>query len=266
MKSYGISGKALLANEDYHIENFKIKGFSVEPELFDALTCDNFSKSLLDVYKVQEDEFGSENLKAIKEENIARMPFTYDRVFLSMFMNPNILKFIEKILGKAFYLHLQNGIINKPNTEHHQSSWHRDFPYQDWVSSKPLGMNAFVCLTDFTFTNGATYVLPYSHKSEGFPSEEFVSQNQFQVCAKKGSVIFFDSMLYHRAGFNETEDLRIGVNNMFVVPIIKQQIDLANSAISLTSDPGTLNMLGVNYPLDKTVLDYRNRKLKKNEG
>jgi hypothetical protein len=46
-------------------------------------------------------------------------------------------------------LHLQNGIINMPNEEHHQSSWHRDLPYQNWTSSEPLACNVFYCLDNF---------------------------------------------------------------------------------------------------------------------
>ena len=43
--------------------------------------------------------------------------------------------------------------------------------------------------------------------------------------AKAGSVIFFDSMLFHRAGFNKSKNIRRGVNTMYVRPIIRQQID-----------------------------------------
>ena len=98
----------------------------------------------------------------------------YDDFFFELFYNDLFIDITEKIIVKNFHLHLQNGIINTPEELHHQSSWHRDMPYQEWIISRPLALNAFYCLTDFTDKNGATYVLPYSHKFVSFPSDNFV--------------------------------------------------------------------------------------------
>ncbi len=267
MKSYGITDRRSGMDKiDLHQENIKIKGFSVEPEFLEPAVCDDFAKRLEEIYQQQETSFGKENLKKINELDIARMPFVADRLFFKLFMNDTVLKLAERVLGKHFHLHLQNGIINRPAKEHHQSSWHRDLPYQDWVISKPLGFNVFYCLNDFTATNGATFFLPYSHRLEYFPSNEFVRENEFQIVAPKGSVIFFDSMLYHRAGFNSTPTTRIGINNMFVVPILKQQIDVPFNFKEMSVSEEEARILGVTFQTPATVNDLRQRKLKKVEG
>ena len=167
------------------------------------------------------------------------------------------------MLGENFQLHLQNAIINKPNREHHQSSWHRDLPYQDWVISKPLAFNAFYCLTDFTEENGSTVVLPFSHKTDHFPSEGFVKENEVKVIAKAGSVIFFDSMLYHRASYNASDAIRFGVNHLFVVPILKQQVDISNSFSSeeeLSEEEKMI--LGIKFAVPSSVVDFREKRYK----
>lgn len=223
--------------------------------------CKNYCNLLDKVYKVQEREFGKESLQKINELNMARMPFLYEKKFFDLFMNKLVLGLAEQILEKNFCLHLQNGIINTANVEHHQASWHRDLPYQDWVISKPLGFNAFYCLTDFTSKNGATFVLPYSHKTDHFPSENFVEENKVQIIAPAGSVIFFDSMIYHCASYNSSNATRYGLNNMFVVPIIKQQVDIPSclKAEELTEQEQAV--LGFKFHTPLNVIEFRKKRL-----
>ena len=175
MKNYGIIERSEITEKtDLHIESIKLKGYSIEKEVIPKNKCEEFCSLLDVVYSEQKNEFNEEKLKRINELDIARMPFLFNKDFFSFFMNPLFLKLSERILGKKFHLHLQNGIINRANQEHHQASWHRDLPYQDWVCSKALGFNAFFCLTDFTENNGATFFLPFSHKLDHFPSNRYV--------------------------------------------------------------------------------------------
>lgn len=263
MKSYGITNKKEeLSTIDYHLENIKIKGFSLLESLISSKECEIITESLEGIYKKQEKDFGVENLQQINELDIARMPFLSDRVLFKLFMHPFVLELTEKVLGNHFHLHLQNGIINRPNKEHHQTSWHRDLPYQDWVISKPLGFNAFFCLSDFTLNNGSTFVLPYSHRLDYFPNPKFVKENEIQLTAPAGSVIFFDSMLYHRAGVNTSKKTRFGVNNMYVVPILKQQIDIMYNIEKdnlILSDKESA-ILGNNFRVPKTVKLFRKKR------
>jgi ectoine hydroxylase-related dioxygenase (phytanoyl-CoA dioxygenase family) len=202
-------------------------------------------------------------MASINELDLARMPFIQDKSFINLFMDPLILELTEKVIGLKFHLHLQNGIINRPERIHHQTSWHRDLPYQDWVSSRPLGFNAFICLTDFKTTNGATFVLPYSHRLDYFPSDKFVKENEVQVTAERGSVIFFDSMIYHRAGINVSQEIRYGINNMFVVPILRQQLDIASIADTLSDQIEVRKVLGSDFKLENSVKSYRSKRQKK---
>ncbi len=265
MKSYGITSSKLIESEiERHIENISIKGYSIKEGVLTSKECDEYSNLLNEVYEKQEVEFGKDKLEKIQELDIARMPFLYDRRLSNLYMDPFVLDLTSKVLGENFQLHLQNAIINKPNREHHQTSWHRDLPYQDWVISKPLAINAFYCLTDFTEENGSTVVLPFSHKIDYFPSEGYIRENEVKVIAKAGSVIFFDSMLYHRASYNASDMVRYGVNNLFVVPIIKQQVDIANYLSSEENLSELEKMiLGIKFDVPSTVQDFREKRYKR---
>jgi ectoine hydroxylase-related dioxygenase (phytanoyl-CoA dioxygenase family) len=264
MKSYGITSSIQNNSEiDRHIENIKLKGFSIKEDVLTYEECAIYIDSINKVYKKQEIEFGKDKLALIDELDVARIPFLYDRRLSNLYMNPFVLELTKEILGNNFQLHLQNAIINKPNREHHQTSWHRDLPYQDWVISKPLAFNAFFCLTDFTEENGSTVVLPFSHKIDHFPSEGYVKENEVKVIAKAGSVIFFDSMLYHRASYNASNMIRCGVNNLFVVPIVKQQVDIAqyfSDDVQLSEQEKMI--LGIKFGVPSSVVEFREKRFK----
>ena len=264
MKNYGITKRNEASSSlDYHIENIRIKGYSIEENAIDDTTCNSFTNKLEEIYLMQESEFGRENLEKINELDIARMPFVYDSSFANFFTHPLALELASRIIGENFHLHLQNGIINRPQKEHHQTSWHRDLPYQDWTISKPLAFNAFYCLSDFNNENGATFVLPFSHNLDFFPSEKFVNENQVQLTAKKGSIIFFNSMLYHRAGINISNSTRYGLNNVFVVPILKQQVIFSNCINMQEYTQEELKIIGSRFDVPSSVLKFRSNKLRK---
>ena len=85
-----------------------------------------------------------------------------------------------------------------------------------------------------------------------------------QILAPAGSVIFFDSMIYHRASYNKSDSTRYGLNNMFVVPIIKQQVNIHSQISQDELTEKECEILGYNYQTPDNVLDFRNKRLKKN--
>jgi ectoine hydroxylase-related dioxygenase (phytanoyl-CoA dioxygenase family) len=125
-------------------------------------------------------------------------------------------------------LSVQNANISKPNCKHAQSAWHRDLPYQNFTTSKPLAINFLVVVDDFTHENGGVVVLPFSHRMEDLPSQAYLVKHSVVITAKAGDVIVFDSMLMHRTGVNLSNQDRISFNHMYTRPFIKQQYDYAD--------------------------------------
>ena len=62
--------------------------------------------------------------------------------------------------------------------------------------------NALIALDDFDEENGATYVVPNSHKNPKAPSQE----DGVQVPMKSGSALFWDGGLWHGGGPNVSKD------------------------------------------------------------
>ena len=115
---------------------------------------------------------GSEPLGAIDEHNTIRLPLAYEPMFLELATNEKILDICARLIPGYVVLNQQNGVINPPHAaRYNQGAWHRDLPYQHFISSRPLAINALFCLDPFTIENGATRVLPASHRQEAFPSD-----------------------------------------------------------------------------------------------
>lgn len=171
--------------------------------------------------------YGKERLEGLNELQTVRLPLVHGGpLFLQLACNPNLLAVLRKLIAGKFILNQQNGVINPPGKTYNQGAWHRDFPYQHFVSSSPLAINALFCVDDFTHENGSTFVLPASHKTEAFPSAAYIRKNALQVQAKAGQFILLDCMAFHSGGFNKTDRERRGVNHVYNIPYFKQQINI----------------------------------------
>ena len=265
-KSYGASATSHAGNSNAsRAEEFRIQGYTVFDNLLDSQKLDYSRSSLDKIYVQQESEFGKDNLRAINELDLARCPFVYDEFFLQeLILHETIVSFIRQHLGDFFQLHLQNGVMNKPMTGHHQSAWHRDLPYQNYVISKPIAISVLFCLDEFSSETGGTYLLPFSHQLENIPSQEYLEKYQKQITAPAGSAIAFNAMLFHRAGYNSSQIIRRGVNNVYSVPIIKQQIDLPGYLKGkYADDPFLGTLMGYKSQVPSSVLDFRSDRLKR---
>jgi ectoine hydroxylase-related dioxygenase (phytanoyl-CoA dioxygenase family) len=89
--------------------------------------------------------------------------------------------------------------------------------------AEPQGANAAWCVDDFTADNGATCFVPGSHLLHRLPEpgEEVVA---VPMEAPAGSLVVFESRLWHRTGFNRTTDQRRGgIFGWYTRPIYRAQ-------------------------------------------
>jgi ectoine hydroxylase-related dioxygenase (phytanoyl-CoA dioxygenase family) len=262
--SYGVSRVTAGANGvDSLTEEVLRRGYVVADSGLSEAEIDRYRRLLDAIYAVQQEEVGGEdNLQQINDANVARCLLAYDDAFLTLAMNPVLLGVAERLLGSNLVLLMQNGVINPPVTKHYQINWHRDLNYQHWVCSRPLALSALFCLDRFSRETGGTYVLAGTHLKEEFPSEEFVRRHEEVVEARPGSVILFDSMLFHRAGYNSSAIIRRAVNHVVGVPILSQQISIPDMLQGrFQDDPFLARYLGYRWNPRPGVRPWRMQRL-----
>jgi ectoine hydroxylase-related dioxygenase (phytanoyl-CoA dioxygenase family) len=208
--------------------------------------------------------YGESRLKELDEFHTIRALLVHGHdAFLKLALNENLLSVLSKLILGKFILNQQNGVINPPREIFNQGRWHRDLPYQHFVSTRPLAINALFCVDDFTARNGATFVLPGSHKSETFPSLSYIKRNAIQVQARAGSFILLDCMLFHAGGYNGTQSARRAVNHVYTIPYIKQQINLPTNLKSVNLSAEAKEIFGFDYQEPASIVDYFSGRLGK---
>lgn len=172
---------------------------------------------------------------------------------------PNI--FLQ-LAPTSVVLLMQNGVINRPDRAQAQTAWHRDLNYQHWVSSRPIAISAMVCLEDFTEETGGTVFLAASHKIEPMPSETILRSAGETPKAYAGSIVLFDSMVFHRAGINQSKRVRRGINHVVGAPILAQTIDIPRMrGNSAPADPLIAGYLGFRWNPVASVANWRRNKI-----
>lgn len=209
---------------DLNLELLERNGFFILESVFSESELQKIRKKMDDIWEKQLTKYGTDFLQKIGDFGQIRAMMLEDSYFYELVIHPEILKYVDRTVGESAILHLQNGIVLHPQIKHNQARFHKDFP-RDFLTSKILSINAFIAVDDFDPITGGTWLIPGSHKFVDMPSDKYIEKNKFQVRTKAGSVVFFDSMLWHSGGENTSNKVRRAINHQFTRPFIKQQLD-----------------------------------------
>lgn len=256
--SYGIlKQKKASTAVDIAVEQVRTIGYAVLDSGYSKQELINISNDYNAVHREHLEKWGASELKNINEHNTVRLPLSYSyKSFLNLACNDNIIAAVSQLIRGTFLLNQQNCVSNPPSEDYNQSAWHRDLPYQHYTSSTPLAINALFCVDDFTCDNGASFVLPATHKSIDFPSDEYIERNKSQIEAKSGSILLLDCMLFHRGGFNSTKQVRRAINHVYTIPYMKQQINIPANIERDGLTQKQEELLGFPFNEPQSVADY----------
>lgn len=251
---------------DLHREELQIFGYTVVPSVYASSELESIRNAFERVYEAQVAEIGGEEqLGLIGDKTKSRCMLAYDDAFVELAAHPRIVEVLRATLGNYFLVVSQNGNANTEDVSRIDYGWHRDLTYQHFTSSRPIMLTVIMCLDDFNEHTGGTQVIPASHKIEPCPSEQFLEANQLTVNAGAGSAIVIDSMLFHRAGINTTNNSRRGVVTIYGAPFIKQQISIPHQlGGKFKEDPLLAMLLGYDGMASESVLAWRQRAIEKN--
>lgn len=132
---------------------------------------------------------------------------------------PEPLEVVRRILGEDMFAH--NVAIRKPLPTG-EKDWTKlggnlhadwsDFTVKPFVGGRhyPMAVQSVWAISDFTVASGATYLWPRSHLSNTIPPEEpeTLPSGYIRAEAPAGSVIMWDSALWHTSGANSSDGPR----------------------------------------------------------
>lgn len=86
----------------------------------------------------------------------------------------------------------------------------------------PVVCNSMWAVTDFTEANGATRIVPGSHRFDGFP-DYFGTTETIAAEMPRGSVMIWNGSLWHGGGANVSQERRVGIAMNYCAGWVRQQ-------------------------------------------
>ena len=231
-------------------QEVKIEGFAVIEEFLSSSFLEETREAMYFALNEVTNQIGDERISRAKEIGIIRTPMAFHPLFFKFIQFEEVLRIIDAVLSKTAILHLQNGFILPPSFDENtrkvfQNSWHMDFPRI--LGGYLASINLFFTIDDFSKVNGATLVSPKSHQLDEPPSIDQLESSAIHLEVPAGSLIVFDSTLWHTAGSNDSQKNRLAINHQFTQPFFKQQIDYCRALgkeLVLKQTPRTQQLLG----------------------
>ncbi len=173
--------------------------------------------------------FESKYIRHPKEAGADRLADLVNKgsIFDMFYTHPRVLAAIQAVLGHAFKLSSLNYRAARPGLGLQKL-------HVDYGNTVPQGgykvCNTIWLLDDFTETNGATRIVPGTHKLKELPQDVLEDQNlahpeEIKIIAPAGSVFVFNSHVWHGGTTNHTSKFRRSIHSYFCTSDQPQQLD-----------------------------------------
>lgn len=225
------------------------EGFAIVESVLDERLLADTRAAMYAVQQRIRADVGEVRLDDAGELGVLRLMLAYDDHFSALLELEAVLAVVDRLLSPTAILHLQNGFVlpsfdNGAVPETFQTSFHRDFPRH--LNGYVASINTFLAIDAFIPDNGATLLVPRSHQRAEPPTADEIAAAVPALCPA-GSMVVFDSTLWHAAGANVSGGDRLAINQQFTRSFIKQQVDyvraLGDDAV-LRQPPRTQQLLG----------------------
>jgi len=160
-------------------------------------------------------DYGDKNLRVWNLLN--RAP-----VFQDLVQSREVMVLLQYLLGWPALLGNISANIALPGSD--GGVWHQDqlFVPKPWPEA-PQGMNFAWLLDDFTLDNGATEVIPKSHRGSDAIDQASLDDLAVPVVAPAGTMMVFESRIFHRTGRNQSTAPRAALFGWYTKPIYRTQ-------------------------------------------
>jgi ectoine hydroxylase-related dioxygenase (phytanoyl-CoA dioxygenase family) len=152
--------------------------------------------------------------------------------FIRLGTHPLALSLLRARMGPDILLTNLTVNITAPGGDREIGRLHTDQSFLTEPVPYLFAMNVTWFIDDFTEENGATLIVPGSHKLTSFPSFELAPSTPAQLTGPAGSMAVLDGRIHHATGLNRTTDQkRRGVIGTYSPPFIRSQENWSRSLL-----------------------------------
>ena len=133
-----------------------------------------------------------------------------------------VLAVADRLLMRSYLL--SAALVVNLHPRETVQGWHQDDALGAPPSPRPAqGVSTLWAVDDFTRENGATEVIPGSHRWDApAPSPDEMERRAVPLEMAGGSVAIFPGTLYHRGGANRSSRKRLGLTIQYCQPWLRQ--------------------------------------------
>ena len=237
LEELGVTDKTLSEDERFRLDH---DGFLPLPRILDPELVGKIAARLDELHHLEGSEAGKEVHQEAGTDRLSDL-VNKDPMFEVCFTHPRVLAAISHVLGGDLKLSSLNSRAALPGQG-------RQGLHADWHEAVSPGeyqvCNSIWLIDDFTEMNGATRVVPGSHRwgsLPGNPPPPFPEggggqgggsfdpskphPSEIKLIAKAGTVVIFNSHVWHGGTLNTTDKPRSALHSYFCRRRHPQQLD-----------------------------------------
>ena len=200
-------------------------GFTILKNVIDLVWLDRLRQVFEELVEQEGEEAGVEvgQMKGVRR--LADL-VNKGEIFDAVYLQPALLTAALHIFQRPFKLHSLNG--HDPLTNDGLQALHADGGQPETPEGPFRVVNSMWMLDDFTMENGATRVIPGSHRKLGkiddYIEDRMVDHpEQVHLQASAGSVAVFNGSIWHGSYINRSDRLRRTLHCAFIAREFNQQ-------------------------------------------
>ena len=196
-------------------DGYTIVEGAIEPELIDELGAE--LERLERELEARPATNVFEGTRTVRIYNLLARGPTFERVPV----HENVLPIVERVLDRGCLVSSLSSIAIGPD-ESSQPMHADDMLIPLPRPHLPLVCNTMWAITDFTEDNGATRLVPGTHRDPGIP-DPFGAHASIAAVMRRGSVLVWNGSMWHGGGANRTGERRVGLAMNYCAGWMRQQ-------------------------------------------
>ena len=205
---------------DEHLGRIESDGYTIVENAIDPATIDSLQsdvRRIVDASGIVPSDNSFEGSSTTRVYNL----LAHGGPWLDVPVHPVVLAIAEAVLGGQILISSLSSIAIGPGET--PQPIHADDQVMPIARPHvPVVCNSMLALTDFTEANGATRIVPGSHRADHNPEYGSYPES-IPAEMKAGSILVWNGSLWHGGGANTTDQTRMGIAMNYCAGWIRQQ-------------------------------------------